>query len=80
VKSIKDSDLPLNSSSLWTQHITPSRPPGGALQQQQQQQQQLNLSQQCQQLSALGFPAAAVSGVFALQHNTAQQLQQPGTL
>jgi hypothetical protein len=28
VKSIKDDALPLNSSALWTHHITPSRPPG----------------------------------------------------
>jgi translation initiation factor 2D len=30
VKSLKDAELPLNSSTLWTQHITPSRPPGGS--------------------------------------------------
>lgn len=29
-KSVKDSDLPLNSSALWAQHVTPSRPPGDA--------------------------------------------------
>lgn len=28
VKSLKEADLPLNSSALWTQHLTPSRPPG----------------------------------------------------
>lgn len=31
LKSIKDTDLPLNSSSLWSQHITPCRPVGSTL-------------------------------------------------
>ncbi|KAF8056147.1 Eif2d [Scenedesmus sp. PABB004] len=30
-KSVKDGDLPLPSAGLWSQHITPSRPPGTLL-------------------------------------------------
>jgi translation initiation factor 2D len=31
IKSVKEGDVPLNSSTLWSQHVLPSRPVGSTL-------------------------------------------------